>query len=140
MALRHVRTGDGQSHVRACDRLPVTARMYFSGDQGTGTGTVRDLSIRGWRVRSTGTHVKPGEDVTFFATLPDRQQAVLVDHARVCWSRGDEFGLVIGKMARQDAERLKGFIAARHSRSDCLRSSEGAEEARALPSTEGVAG
>ena len=114
MALRNLRTGEGLSHVRAYDRLPVTARMYFSGDQGEGTGTVQDISVGGWRVRSTGTHLEPGEDVTFFATLPDHRQAVLVDHARVCWSRGDEFGLAVGKITTQDAKRLKGFIAGQH--------------------------
>jgi PilZ domain len=111
MAKQDLRTGEGQSYARAYDRLPVNARMYFSGDQEEGTGTVQDISVGGWRVRSTHTHVKPGEDVTFFATLPDHQQAVLVDHARVCWSRGDEFGLAIGKMTTQDAKRLKGFLS-----------------------------
>ena len=114
MAMRHFSTGNGQSHARAYDRLPVTARMYFSGDQGECTGTVQDVSLGGWRVRSTQTQVKPGEDVTFFATLPDHQQAVLVDHARVCWRRGDEFGLAIGKITTQDANRLKVFIACHH--------------------------
>jgi hypothetical protein len=37
-------------------------------------------------VRSVNTHVKPGDAVTFFATLPDHQQAVLVDEAKVSWS------------------------------------------------------
>jgi hypothetical protein len=107
MAMRKSRTGNGQSHARAYDRLPITARMYFSGDEGEGTGTVQDVSVGGWRVRSALTHVKLGEDLTFFATLPDHEQAVLVDHARVCWSHGDEFGLAIGKIATQDAKRQR---------------------------------
>ena len=76
---------------------------------------VQDVSVGGWRVRSTQTHVNQGEDVTFLATLPDHQQAVLVDRGAVCWSRRDEFGLAIGKITAQDAEPLKGFIAAHYS-------------------------
>jgi hypothetical protein len=114
MATSYLPTAEGHSHVRAYDRLPVQGRMYFSGDRAEGTGTVQDVSVGGWRARSAHTHVTPGEDVTFFVTLPDHQQAVLVDHARVCWSRGDEFGLAIGKITTQDAKRLKSFIAGRH--------------------------
>lgn len=36
--------------------------------------------------------------VTFFATLPGHQQAVLVDEANVFLIRGDEFGLAIGSI------------------------------------------
>ena len=112
MAKRHLHSVEGHSYVRAYDRLPTEGRMYFSSDDSEGTGTVQDVSVGGWRVRSVHTHVKPGDAVTFFATLPDHQQAVLVDQAKVCWSRGDEFGLAIGKITVQDAKRLKGFISA----------------------------
>ena len=99
-------------YVRAYNRLPVKGRMYFSSDDSEGTGTVQDVSVGGWRVRSVHTHVKAGDAVTFFATLPDHQQAVLVDQAKVCWSRGDEFGLATAKITLQDAKRLKSFISA----------------------------
>ena len=98
MAKRHLHTVEGHSYVRANERLPVGGRIYFSSDENEGDHT----------------QVKLGDDVTFFATLPDHQQAVLVDQARVCWSRGDEFGLAIGKITTQDAKRLKGFISAHH--------------------------
>ena len=116
MAKRHLNlhTMEGHSYVRANERLPVGGRIYFSSDENEGTGTVQDVSVGGWRVRTDHTHVKLGDDVTFFATLPDHQQPVLVDQARVCWSRGDEFGLAIGKITTQDAKRLKGFISAHH--------------------------
>ena len=96
MAKRHLHTVEGHSYVRANERLPVGGRIYFSSDENEGDHT----------------QVKLGDDVTFFATLPDHQQAVLVDQARVCWSRGDEFGLAIGKITTQDAKRPKGFISA----------------------------
>ena len=112
MTKRDLHSKAGHSYVRAYNRLPVEGRMYFSSDENEGIGSVQDVSVGGWRVRSVHTHVKPGDAVTFFATLPDHQQAVLVDQAKVCWSRGDEFGLAIGKITLQDAKRLKGFISA----------------------------
>ena len=114
MAKRDTHTVARHPYTRAYDRLPVDGRMYFSSDEREGTGTVQDVSVGGWRVRSVHSHVKPGDAVTFFATLPDHQQAVLVDRAKVCWSRGDEFGLAIGKITIQDAKRLRGFISAHH--------------------------
>jgi hypothetical protein len=60
---------------------------------------------------SSNTHLSAGETVTLFATMPDHQQAVLVDEAKVCWSQGDDFGLAIQKIALQDAVRLKRFIS-----------------------------
>jgi hypothetical protein len=112
MAKQHLHSVEEHFYVRAYDRLPVEGCMYFSSDESEGIGTVQDVSLGGWRVRSVHTHVKPGDAVTFFATLPDHQQAVLVDQAKVCWSRGDDFGLAIGKITTQDAKRLKGFISA----------------------------
>lgn len=111
MASRNPHSVDQQSHVRKYNRLPAHGSMYFSTDESVGTGTVCNVSLGGWRV-SSDTHVKPGTTVTLFATLPDHKQAVLVDQAKVCWSRGHEFGLVIRKIAPLDAHRLKSFISA----------------------------
>jgi hypothetical protein len=85
--------------------------MYFSTDKNVGTGTLCNVSLGGWRV-SSDMHVKRGASLTLFATLPDHKQAVLVDEAKVCWSRGHEFGLAIQKIAAPDAERLRSFITA----------------------------
>jgi PilZ domain len=99
------------SHAREYHRLPVHGSIYFSSGDGVSTGTVCNVSLGGWCVRSD-THVQPGASLTLFATLPDRKQAVLVDQAKVCWSHGHEFGLSIQKIAPADAARLKGFIVA----------------------------
>jgi hypothetical protein len=83
--------------------------MYFSTGDSMGTGSICNVSLYGWKVRSD-THVKPGTSVTLFATLPDHKQPVLVDQATVCWSQGHEFGLANRKIASIDAERLKAFM------------------------------
>ena len=120
MAMRHLHSVDRHSHVCAYDRLPVQACMYFSSNESEGIGTVRDVSLGGWRVRSTKTHVKPGDAVRLFATLPDHQEAVLVDQAKICWSRGEEFGLAIRKIPTQDADASKSLSPPVSSVGACL--------------------
>ena len=96
---------------REYDRLPVHGSVYFSTDEEAGTGSFYNISLGGWRIYSD-LHVKPGACVTLFATLPDDKQAILVDQAKVCWSKGHEFGLAIEKIAPPDVKRLKSFITA----------------------------
>ena len=107
MPTAHVRTPT--FHVREYRRFPVHCSMYFSSDQVYGTGTIWNLSLGGWRVDSD-VDVERGMSLTLFVMLPDRQQAVLIDHAIVCWSRGKEFGLTIRSITPQDAARLKEFV------------------------------
>lgn len=97
-------------HLREYRRFPVNCLLYFSSDQLYGTGTVWNLSLGGWRVDSE-VAVATGTTLTLFVMLPDNKQAVVVDEATVCWSRGHEFGLAIREMQDQDASRLKDFIA-----------------------------
>jgi hypothetical protein len=98
-------------HVREFRRFPVNCLLYFSNDSLHGTGTVWNLSLGGWRIDSEVT-VPAGTILTLFVMLPDEKEALLVDHAEVCWSRGHEFGLAIRSMKTQDAARLKSFVAA----------------------------
>ena len=88
--------------------------LYFSNNQVYGTGTVWNLSLGGWRVDSDMC-VEDDTILTLFVMLPDGEQAIVIDQAVVCWSRGHEFGLAIRKITPQDAARLKDFIAARVS-------------------------
>lgn len=97
-------------HMREYRRFPVNCLLYFSSDHLYGTGTVWNLSLGGWRVDSDVT-VATGTTLTLFVMLPDNKEAVLVDQATVCWSRGHEFGLVIREMKQQDRVRLGNFIA-----------------------------
>jgi hypothetical protein len=96
-------------HIREYRRFPVNCLLYFSSDQLYGTGTVWNLSLGGWRVDSE-VKVPAGITLTLFVMLPDEKEALLVDQAVVCWSRGHEFGLVIGEMKDQDRVRLRDFI------------------------------
>ena len=111
MATRTPHSSVGRVHTRESERLPVHGAVYFSTDEVASTGSLCNVSLGGWRVHSE-THVNPGASVTLFATLPDHKEAVLVDQAKVCWSQGHDFGLVIQKITPADAERLKGFIVA----------------------------
>jgi hypothetical protein len=95
--------------VREYRRFPVNCLLYFSSDQLYGTGTVWNLSLGGWRVDSE-VKVATGTTLTLCVMLPDSKQAVLVDQAIVCWSRGHEFGLAIHEMKDQDRVRLRNFV------------------------------
>ena len=97
-------------HLREYSRFPVNCLLYFSSDRVNGTGTVWNLSLGGWRVDSD-LKVSTGTALTLFVMLPDNKQAVVVDQAVVCWSRGHEFGLVIRRIKDQDMVRLRDFIA-----------------------------
>jgi hypothetical protein len=97
-------------HVREYRRFPVNCLLYFSSDELNGTGTVWNLSLGGWRVDSD-VKVPMGTVLTLFVMLPDIKQALLIDQATVCWSRGHEFGLAIRRINDQDRVRLRDFIA-----------------------------
>jgi hypothetical protein len=98
--------------VRTYRRVHIHGLLYFSNDQIYGTGTVWNLSLGGWRVDSD-VCLKHDTMLTLFVMLPDSEQAIVIDQAVVCWSRGHEFGLAIRKIQCQDAARLKNFVAAR---------------------------
>jgi hypothetical protein len=104
-------TASARLHHRKAHRLSIHGSIYFTSQEGDGTGTLCDVSRGGGRVIST-IHVHPGESVTLVATLPDGKEAVLVDQAQVCWTHGHEFGLAIRKIAPPDAQRLQSFIRA----------------------------
>ena len=97
-------------HIREYRRFPVNCLLYFTSDTLNGTGTVWNFSLGGWRVDSE-VRVIAGTRLTLFVMLPDDKEALLVDQAVVCWSRGHEFGLVIREMKNQDRVRLRYFIA-----------------------------
>lgn len=113
MATRTPHSPISRTHDRESQRLPVHGSVYFSTGEVMSTGSLCNVSRGGWRVRSY-THVKRGATMTLFATLPDHKQAVLVDKAKVCWTKGDEFGLAIKKIAQADSERLNTFIGVRN--------------------------
>jgi hypothetical protein len=53
-----------------------------------------------------------GTVLKLFVMLPDLPHGIIVEQAIVTWSRGQEVGLAIRKIDRQDAARLQAFIAA----------------------------
>lgn len=97
--------------IREYRRLPVHCPLYFSHDGQYGAGTVWNLSCGGWRVDSE-TPLTRGAIVKLFVMLPEMPQGIIVEQALVCWSRGQDVGLAIHSITRQDAARIQGFITA----------------------------
>ena len=97
--------------IREYRRVSVHCPLYFVHDGQYGAGTVWNLSCGGWRADSE-TPLARGTIVKLFVMLPETPHGIIVDQARVCWSRGQEAGLAIRSITRQDAARIQGFITA----------------------------
>lgn len=96
-------------HLRSYRRFPVQCRIYYSNDQGSGIGTVWNLSMNGWRVDGT-LAVRPGMSFTLCVILPTDGSTVFVDRATVRWSRGQEFGVETSAMKETEVRRLKRLV------------------------------
>lgn len=98
-------------HIRSYRRFPVQCRIYYSNDQGHGTGTVWNMSVNGWRVDGT-LAVRPGMSFTLCVVLPNDGPTMFVDRATVRWSRGQEFGVETSAMREEEQRRLTRFVEA----------------------------
>ena len=74
-----------------------------------GDGIVVDLSNKGLGIRGN-VPVNPGLEMTIFLYLPDGQDPLFVMEARVAWSAGSRFGVVIQKMNLRERNRLRYFL------------------------------
>jgi hypothetical protein len=96
-------------HIRSFRRFPVQCPVYYSSEHGFGSGTVWNLSMKGWRADGT-LLVTPGMVLRLCVLLPNEAPTVFVDGATVRWSRGQEFGLEISAIQEKEAGHLKRFV------------------------------
>ena len=78
--------------VRRSKRPPVECRLYYAGIGIQGQGTLSNLSIEGCHVQGT-IPVKKGTKLTIIILHPETSHPIIVDKARVAWSKGRRFGL-----------------------------------------------
>lgn len=100
---------------RAHSRIPVEfSLMYSAQPEGAnvlvGDGTVTSLSRQGLGIRGNRT-VKIGMELTLFLYLPDGQDPLFVTAARVAWTAGHRFGVMITGMNLREQNRLRYFVA-----------------------------
>ena len=95
--------------IRTYNRFPVYCTVFYRGQNFLSRGTAWNLSRNGWRVDGERPMEK-GATVSLLVFLPDSNDMLSVDQARVQWSRGQEFGLKILKMPEKDTKRLGKFV------------------------------
>ena len=78
--------------IRRPDRVLVDCRLYYAGIGIQGQGTLSNLSIGGCQVQGT-IPVKKGTKLTIIILHPETPHPMIVDKARVAWSKGRRFGL-----------------------------------------------
>jgi hypothetical protein len=95
--------------IRSFRRFPIQCRVYYSHDEGHGSGTIWNLSLNGWRVDGS-LPVRPGMVVSLWVLPPNDAPTLFVDRATVRWSRGLEFGLETGAIRENEAACLKRLV------------------------------
>ena len=91
---------------RKCPRFPVMLPAVFFGER-AGGGLVVDVSLEGCRIRSAvpmdkGAYVRIRLDLI--------GETLTGDLAVVRWSREEEFGVELIRMAPEQQVRLRGFL------------------------------
>lgn len=91
---------------RKCPRFPVMLPTVFFGER-AGGGLVVDVSLEGSRVRSA-VPMQKGDYVRLRIDLIG--DTLTGDLAVVRWSRKEEFGVELIRMAPDQQARLRGFL------------------------------
>ena len=115
--VRSVKSPHQSHHVcnrRVDSRTHAEFRLMYSAmdEHGAlimGDGMVVDLSNKGLGIRGN-VPVNLGLEMTMFLYLPDGQDPLFVMEARVAWSAGSRFGVVIQKMNLRERNRLRYFL------------------------------
>lgn len=94
---------------RSHSRVPVSCFLYYLGEGLVGTGTVRDLSVKGWRIDGDKP-VTVGMKLTLRVFLPDQPKAIDIEGVMVQWVNGREFGLEVVHMSADAQARIVEFV------------------------------
>ncbi len=98
--------------LRTYRRLPFQGHgiVYFLGQEIGGKGRLWNLSLSGCRMDS-GQAAAPGMVFSMLLQLSERD-AVLIEGARVVWTRGAEYGIHITAIRPGELAHLERFLIA----------------------------
>ncbi len=98
--------------LRTYRRLPLQGQgiVHFAGKKVDGKGRLWNVSLSGCRMDS-GQAAGPGMVFSMLLQLSDRD-AVLIEGARVVWTRGAEFGIHITTIRPGELAHLERFLIA----------------------------
>jgi PilZ domain-containing protein len=94
--------------IRPDRRFPVQCFVKYRIGSFTGTGTVWNLSLSGWRL-SGDLPMCRGEILSLNVTLPNEQR-IKIQEAIVRWSRGEEFGIETVGVSKHTQDRLAHYV------------------------------
>ena len=96
---------------RSHSRVPISCFLHYLGEGLVGTGTVRDLSVKGWRIDGDKP-VTVGMKLALRVFLPDQPKAIDIEGATVQWANDRQFGLEVVHMNASAQARIVDFVDA----------------------------
>jgi PilZ domain-containing protein len=94
--------------IRPDRRFPVQCFVKYHIGSFTGSGTVWNVSLSGWRL-SGNVPMRPGEILSLNVTLPNEQR-IKIPEAIVRWSRAEEFGIETLEVSKHTQDRLAHYV------------------------------
>ncbi len=90
-------------------RVPVDYPVLFTGDEGSGHGTLKNLTLAGGEVES---HVQLpiGARLCLHVQPPGARPPIIIALAIVRWKTGDRFGLEFVRFDGDAKEQLKDML------------------------------
>jgi hypothetical protein len=96
--------------VRKEKRFRESVQAQYLGDGIAGEGFAYELSLSGGRIVGN-VPVSPGEPLVLRFSIPGETEPFTFDGAKVRWARGIEFGVDLGPLPRDIAERFTRVMA-----------------------------
>ena len=91
-------------------RFAIQCPFYYLDGHSLGSGTVRDISKKGWRAEGNCS-IETGIDLSLSILLPGLTVPLKVEHAIVQWTRNQEFGLQVVEMQLVEWDRFERFVS-----------------------------
>ncbi|UVT16678.1 MAG: PilZ domain-containing protein [Nitrospira sp.] len=98
-----------ESETRGRLRVPVDYPALFTGDEGSGHGTVRNLTLAGGEIESH-VQVPVGAHVCLHVHPPGARPPIIIGLAVVRWKHGDRFGLEFVRFEGKAKEQLEDML------------------------------
>jgi hypothetical protein len=102
--------GYSEKPVRRSKRVPMTCPLFYAGIGVQGQGMLLNLSGQGCQVQGT-VPVKKGMALTLSMMHPEPSHPVIIDRARVVWSKGRRFGLHLEVIYPSEREHLGQLLS-----------------------------
>lgn len=99
----------GKQVRRRMRRFPLMCPVGYTSLEGTGQGTVVDISLDGIRINGKFA-VKPGMSLSLLLHLADGQPPAKVQGATVQWTKGTRFGVKLPLLTADMRKRLMAYL------------------------------